>query len=762
MSPLQMGVGVSAGMEKAVHFLRITADQIEDDRGDQDPEMDSDFTNGLASTTSSSSAIPSVSTKQSLGILTVDTSNAYNSISRVAIFDQLVQHFPHLIPVFRWVYGTQTPIFSYHGTKICSSETGVRQGDPLAAFFYCLATHRIEKLVLDSFPAIRMMAYIDDQTFVGPVEDLRRLFDRLVAEMAKIGLVINTNKCHMYTSLRGKNQLLELSPHQESSSSQFQDVQISLEGIKVLGTSLGTVEYVQSVISKRFGAYSSILEFLPHFGSSIAFILAQQCVKSRPLHLMRVTEPWKIETCVKKFDSALTSMVSTLIDPMLQSDIFDTNPASKLVLSLPSKSGGCGLRLGQHIMRAAYTASLFDALDFIHSFHPEAYDIFKASSHGGVTSPPIQQFDPEIIGESIGNGDDMLPNNLSKSYFASGLNKWSAGANGVTNAAGITELREVVGIKISQQNLTSIVDDSLVKSVLNQLQDSGNNRSEYIALFRSNAVDSVTGAWIPCGSFGPAMSRYTLNDRDYSNNLKLRLLLPIYDHEAGIRHCDCNSDTHFDISENHFHFLSCPQAAGHRGNRHTQTNALLREAVKQICGGQCTPGDCWIPNETPNPNGGSLAPVMCRRVSNSNSSADNTTRLRADFGVLINGHYKYVDAGITAPTTVSCRAKAALESLHAAKTYARQKRKKYEDKYLPIVTDKLVTFILETTGALSSDAVKFRDFLFDNRIGTMDSARSHWRWFIRCLSVTYARINSAALISSYGHVRSITLENIIT
>ena len=71
-----------------------------------------------------------------VGVLQLDISNAFNSISRMAVYNEVVRQMPLVAPLFRCMYGSAFSLIDSLGNKICSATLGVRQGDPLSAAFF--------------------------------------------------------------------------------------------------------------------------------------------------------------------------------------------------------------------------------------------------------------------------------------------------------------------------------------------------------------------------------------------------------------------------------------------------------------------------------------------------------------------------------------------------------------------------------------------------------------------------------------------------
>ena len=146
LAPLQLGVGVSDGAATVVRGIRGVMD-----------------------------AHPTWS------LLSLDVANAFNSVERVAMYEGLrARGFQRFIPFLRQFYSTPSDLL-YFGVQcpaVLQSARGVRQGDPMGPFLYCIAYQD----VLEAGAAVvrqeqgHITSYLDDSPLVGPLPTLGRAY----------------------------------------------------------------------------------------------------------------------------------------------------------------------------------------------------------------------------------------------------------------------------------------------------------------------------------------------------------------------------------------------------------------------------------------------------------------------------------------------------------------------------------------------------------------------------------------------------------
>ncbi|KAL0215547.1 hypothetical protein P9112_007731 [Eukaryota sp. TZLM1-RC] len=119
--------------------------------------------------------------------------NAFNTVKRSSILPLLQTHFPEAESFFYNFYGSQSTLVYEEFNLISSS--GVKQGDPLGPFFFCLAIHPLMCELKHEFPDVHITAYMDDISITGPIDSLRTIAEIVQQRYYQIGLCLNISKC---------------------------------------------------------------------------------------------------------------------------------------------------------------------------------------------------------------------------------------------------------------------------------------------------------------------------------------------------------------------------------------------------------------------------------------------------------------------------------------------------------------------------------------------------------------------------------------
>ncbi|KAL0228430.1 hypothetical protein RCL1_004573 [Eukaryota sp. TZLM3-RCL] len=211
---------------------------------------------------------------QSYYILNLDFKNAFNSVKWSAIFLALQSSFPYLLPFFYHFYGTAAPlVFNEHTLY---STSGVRQGDLMGPFLFCLAIHPVLVALQSRFPNIRIVTYMDDISLIGSPYDLGQAAAFAFHEFESIGLSLNAKKCLL--------------------------IHLKLFDFLVLNIRLNEIHAELDTISK--------LDIEKH----LKFFILKICYSGKVTHILRSTPPELSIPFAQRFNQLRTEFLAHLLN----------------------------------------------------------------------------------------------------------------------------------------------------------------------------------------------------------------------------------------------------------------------------------------------------------------------------------------------------------------------------------------------------------------------------------------------------------------
>ena len=626
-APYQFGVGVSGGVEIVIHAVKTAVKYTASEASRDNPHV----------------------------VLAIDCKNAFNCMGRRAIYNKMSRLFPLLNKFIYWAYGTATPIYASDGTFLFYSETGVKQGDPLGPLLFAAGLQDILSSLHVQFPGVTVLAYLDDITIFGPPDKVALAYLFLKIDLALLGLGINRDKCQLFYDSNKTPDLPEA----------FAGITPSTTFIKILGTPMGSDGEVIEDTALTMDNYVKIIPLILQLPVSIAYILLKSCINPRPIHLLRTVEPELTKDPIKAFDDLIDRSIHILlkkIEPYADVDIltldqvrnYEALPTqASLVRSLPANDGGVGIRKGSEINGAAWTASYLTSLRWLANKIPSLIDLLPLDllSNNSPTSTHLNNITPEYIQEPITTIPEL------KALLVGG-----------------TEIP-------SQRKITkAIVDPSTTQELVTHLQEK--DHLSTLAWFKS-CCHPQTGAWLSTAQFPEANLR--MFDSDYVENLRLRLLMPIFTIMPGFHlRCPCKPNKILDPIKDMYHCLSC----GFKGpfqitriGRHNQARNALQKLLQvghptQIVLLEQKPTEPLEPNATARRSdvvilGGGANPSTHVDVAIANPAAESYVR---------NQHTDTVD-------------------LAAAKYREDMKLHKYVTAYGEAFRPHIKPFVIEATGA---------------------------------------------------------------
>jgi hypothetical protein len=278
-----------------------------------------------------------------------DWANAFNTVSRQAIFDTLKDTYPSLVPFVNFLYGMPSTVHFFSedattNTPITSS-AGVRQGDPLGPFLFALVSHRLLKKVAEARPSVHPLAYSDDTYLVARGPDILYSIDALAKEGAAIGLTPSPHKCLLYgtpgTSAWHVAGILSEATH----------IHHAEEGFIAAGTPIGTTAFVRGHLQAKADAVVELIRKLTSLPAPLTaqskYLLIARSLQRRLTHFTRVCHPDDVHAPLTKIqaaaEDALLSIFHIHPDPQVASAMGLDHALVRQQLRLPNPLGGFAL-----------------------------------------------------------------------------------------------------------------------------------------------------------------------------------------------------------------------------------------------------------------------------------------------------------------------------------------------------------------------------------------------------------------------------------
>lgn len=253
------------------------------------------------------------------------------------------------------------------------TRTGVGQGDPFGSLFFELALQpvllRLVEVVRQieteynadhpAHPVLRpalVCAYEDDTSVRGELEIMSRLAPFIAEIFAESGFRVKPEKSTITGNLT------------DSMNDPPEDFVVSAEGMKTLGTAIGTRDYQSTTGAEQLDSMAPPTAALTLLSPRSAMLILSHCVNPRPCFVLRTTGHLEdLRHAAKRFDDLTCNCIAAILGIEITEDL-------KTRIFLPRKLGGLGFT--RHDGMSSEKNNLMSRLafqNFVASVYPQDY-----------------------------------------------------------------------------------------------------------------------------------------------------------------------------------------------------------------------------------------------------------------------------------------------------------------------------------------------------------------------------------------------------
>ena len=265
-------------------------------------------------------------------ILQIDLRNAFNSICRDQIFEEIGCLAPELIPWVSICYGQHSPLYA-QGHRL-SSRCGVQQGDPLGPLLFAMAWHRVVRRLPSDLQL--NVWYLDDGHLVGSPSALAKALEVIITKGATMGISVNTDKSKLWgpAHLPPDMHALQDVPRVPWSPG---------SGLRVLGLPIehpSSTSFRQHQLHQVVSHLQDACSLLGHLGDpQVQHLLLRYCLDAcRVMHMLRGMD---CTALLLEVGTASACVRSCLGDALGCRKLSDTEWAQ---CTLPLRFGGLGIK----------------------------------------------------------------------------------------------------------------------------------------------------------------------------------------------------------------------------------------------------------------------------------------------------------------------------------------------------------------------------------------------------------------------------------
>ena len=308
------------------------------------------------------------------GALFLDFRNAFNEISRRRAFSVLEAVFPELHPFLRSVYSCEEtgPLYLGHVDaaglpRMLFAREGVQQGDTLGPLLHACGLQLALKGAEEEFQRrqlpIRLLAYHDDVTLLGPPDALAQGLRIMTTYAKSVNLTLQTPKCEF------------LAPTLRSTAVPSSLLPLAVaEGAVHHSIPYGSSSFIHARLVDLLAEHRRLTEALlrlPHAEAQTVLVLLRFCCGPRLTYWLRSLPFLWAEWLAQEADRSSFGDLDRFVDSF--GVVFDSVDGRRLraQLALPPSRGGLGL-CGRHLLvPAAQVAAWSNVLRILGCSSPD-------------------------------------------------------------------------------------------------------------------------------------------------------------------------------------------------------------------------------------------------------------------------------------------------------------------------------------------------------------------------------------------------------
>lgn len=325
--------------------------------------------------------------------LFIDFKNAFNNIIRKFAISNILEKFPRLSRYAIAYYGITTELWYTYSKdsddpfclSIIDSEEGAQQGDSFGPFLFSMGAHPLFVEADRIAGAGFCKALLDDGSVIAPHEDCIKVLQFFIDEGPKYGFHLNPSKTKILLGAckdnnepiqrtLSYNKLLNIPTaqldsnimtHPTNLSSRTSPEEKSLYGTRVLGSPIGSDEYILSWLNNYMIKLSEDISRVAKFpNKQCQWLFLYNVIRNKVTHLLRSVKPVLTSHILNKFNREIRSVFEKILDTKC-------SDATWIQVTLPFDEGGFNLTDLTNIYIPAYLSSCISVLPELSAIFPE-------------------------------------------------------------------------------------------------------------------------------------------------------------------------------------------------------------------------------------------------------------------------------------------------------------------------------------------------------------------------------------------------------